>query len=299
MGSQPAGAQAPLESRIGLYAVCPTRFEDRGPRFELAVRFVEAAAAEGAHVVLVDASRDAGIGRALHEAGATVFRQESRGKKGAALREGVRHVMAGTAAAARDGEEPIILYCEAEKADLARHLGAVARATRGALADVAVVGRTAAALATYPVEQQHSEAFGNHAICAAARDAGLLARVVGGGGGGPAQSTTGSPPPPLDFLFGPIAFTRSTAHLWLSCRYDMWLAQLAPVIRVMGDPAARVLSFPVEYRHGPAMRAMEEGSLLWARKRLDQLQRVVLPLVRLVDSVASGHPEAADGPPPP
>lgn len=293
-----------MESRIGLYAVCPTRFEERGPRFDLAVRFVEAATAEGAHVVLVDASPHASVRRALQEAGASVFRQDTRGKKGAALREGVGRVLANMAAASGDGrEEPIILFCEAEKADVARHLGAVARAMRAARADVAVLGRTPASLATYPVEQQHSEAFANHALGAAARDAGLLARVVsssgsgsGGGGGGMAEATTGAPPPPLDLLFGPIAFTRSRAALWLSCRHEMWLAQIAPVVRALGDAGTRVLACPIEYCHGAEMRAMEEGGVQWAAKRLDQLQRVVPPLVSLMQRVAEGDAEAADGP---
>ena len=105
--------------------------------------------------------------------------------------------------------------------------------------------------ATYPVEQYHSESFANAYLDLAAK------KFAG-------RET------PLDWHFGPFALRRRHAAVWLAHAGDLWDAQVVPVADAL-RAGLRVGGAEVPFAAPAAMKAEEEGSLAFIRKRLDQI----------------------------
>ena len=174
-------------------------------RCRQAVTTLAALTAHGIRTVVVDGSPDESVRDLLASTGALVSKQTAKGKKGAALRE------AAELAAQLDGVEGDTWLCwqEPEKTDMARHWATAMLKDPTALdAQVAVPARVDANFRrTYPIEQYHSETFGNMYLDAVAMEA--------------MEAQDGQLLPPIDWHFGPFAFRARHTSLWTSFDGEM------------------------------------------------------------------------------
>ena len=236
-------------------------------RARLAVDAAREAQRLGIPMLAVDASTTGSdLPAALRALGVTVHKQTFKGRKGAALREGI------AVAVGMLSEGGVIVYSEAEKVGLVRFIPDIAAACRmekhGELGG-AGNERTAIVVprrnreqfeATYPAEQVASETFANLHLdnLARAHCPEAFAKVAAGKGS-------------LDWTVGPFALRKEHAGLWLECEGDLWDAQLVPIIHAVRK-GLRVDELILPYEHPEEMKREEEGSAEWGAKRLFQLQ---------------------------
>lgn len=195
-------------------------------RFRQAVHTLTALVAHGLSVVVVDGSPDEKVRDLLRATGAVVQKQTSQGKKGAALRE------AAQLAAAQEGVNDATWLCwqEPEKTDMARHWAQALLADESPAhrAEVAVPARNEKPFRdTYPIEQFHSETYGNMYLDAVASEA-LRKERTGVGSSSSSSSKVREADgvttdvdqqtllllPPIDWHFGPFAFRAAHVQLW-------------------------------------------------------------------------------------
>ncbi|KAL3913706.1 MAG: hypothetical protein SGILL_006380, partial [Bacillariaceae sp.] len=185
----------------------------------------------------------------------TVMKQQSKGRKGAALRDGIRKALDmlendNEETATRDFAS-VIMFQELEKVDMFRHWKAIFQHMMDDDIDVCVVRRREEEFKrSYPIEQFHSEMFANYML-----------------------DSVGAPLtlPSIDWTSGPIAFRSSQANHWLDYfDGDLWDAQLVPLVNAHLK-GAKVTSFEIDYVHPKEMKAMEHGSSEWNMKRLYQM----------------------------
>ena len=253
-----------------LIVVAPTFYSDASDvRYALALESCRKAAEHAIEFVLIDASPSQAIRDGLEEAGrgfVTVVPQTSKGKKGAALREGIQ--LAAETLLKRDKKMPnttttttttstsatkraIIGFQELEKVDMVRHWKSIASHASESGSDIVVPKRKDEDFrATYPIEQYHSEQFANLFLDSLGIRIGL-----------------GS----IDWTAGPVAFDVSMADQWLACDGEIWDAQLVPIIDCFLYRKATVTSFEIDYRHPESMKEQEGGNQAFNEKRLHQL----------------------------
>jgi hypothetical protein len=266
---------------MALVLVTTTRYADVGGRdavrWALAQRTAEAARAAGLPLVVVDgtpAPHADAVAATLSAAGAVVLPQvDVDGSKGSALRQALdaaaRLVASGSVAAT---PLTLVAFQEPEKWDLVARWPAVAAAAAAALAGrtdgvVVLPQRTAAAWATYPVEQQHSEQYGNAHVANLVRACTALRPRAAAAAAG------------LDWFFGPFAVSLDLLPLFAAYDGAWWDAQVVPLVRAWRvAPAHAPVSVPVDFHCDPRQRAEEEGSVAYGKKRLHQLQ-YLLPLL--------------------
>jgi len=239
-------------------------------RWALAVRTAKAARAAGHPLVVVDGSPAPDVAAEVAhvlgmELGAVVVPQVAAAGGGSDTTKGGALRQALAEASRRFGaQQPLIAFQEPEKWSMVGHWASVAAAVAAAerTAGVIVVPqRTAAAWATYPLEQQHSEQFGNMYVANLLREAPWAAATSDHGGGG------------WDWFFGPFAVSSDLLPFFADYDGAWWDAQIVPLLRAWrAGAAAAPLSMPVDFLCDPRQRAEEEGSVAYCRKRLHQLQ---------------------------
>jgi hypothetical protein len=254
-------AAAPIIFTCTFYA------SEADTRLACCLRFLEQCARHGLSVVVVDASPKDEVRELMRTTcpAAHVVKQTATGRKGAALREAL-----GLAAARAPGDAAWLCWQEPEKEGMAP-LWPALLGKAGEL-DV-VVPRRARDLFrdTYPVEQYHSESFANALLTAAAGEAGFDAD--------------------LDWHFGPFGLRKQHAHLWRAHGGELWDAQVVPVADAL-RAGLRVGGVEVPFSAPADMKAEEEGSLLFIRKRLDQIN-FLDPKVMAALARAKKRPAAA------
>eukprot|EP00912_Choanoflagellata_sp_UC4_P000145 UC4_evm4s94 len=162
-------------------------------------------------VVITDGSPNLDVGKKLVEAGAgyiTMIRQDSSKYKGkgGAIRQAIE---ASLKIVSSDGA---IAFQEPEKLGMIKFQQQIAGVVRAGEDRVVVPFRNNVLFKeTYPREQYHSETFANQYINILSREAGFKVEV--------------------DWTFGPFAFSRSLADLWLEYDGELWDAQMVPFIR--------------------------------------------------------------------
>ena len=293
MSSDTLSSSSSSSWRSNFIVVAPTFYASRDdPRFDLALQCCHAAARHNLQLLLVDASTDGTVCQQLQDAAALGSgcyyhrQQDTTGKKGAALREGIQHAyrkLLENAAARHPDEEndataetvddnkdnnnkllrnAIIAFQEPEKVDLMRHWSAIVQhllLEHERRADICVPQRSETTFrATYPIEQYHAEHFANlhlNALAAANSNWGDIR---------------------LDWTFGPVAFRASLASHWLDYRQgELWDAQLVPLVRAAAQQQqAKVTSYEIDFHHPAVMKAQEEGMPQWSHKRLFQLNHL-------------------------
>ena len=252
-----------------LIVVAPTFYTDANDvRYALALECCREAAEHAIEFVLIDASPSQAIRDGLKSAGrgfVAVVSQTSKGKKGAALREGIRlasemlrkrddktNSSSGSTSTTTTKRRAIIGFQEPEKVDMVRHWKSIAIHASESGSDIVVPCRKDDDfLATYPIEQYHSEQFANLFLDSLARKIGLGVSI--------------------DWTAGPVAFDVSMTDQWLACDGDIWDAQLLPIIDCFLHRKATITSFEIDYRHPESMKEQEGGNPAFNEKRLHQL----------------------------
>jgi hypothetical protein len=245
------------EQRLArLIVVAPTYYNNpKDIRYRLGLESCQQAAEHKIEFVLVDASPSQTIRDGLEEAGCGFVRvipQTSKGKKGAALREGIAKALILLKHNDDDDDNgtALIGFQELEKVDMIRHWKSIARNLLIKSSDIVVARRDNEMFRnSYPIEQFHSEQFANMFLDSLANKIGL---------------------PSIDWTAGPVAFKASIAPRWLSYKGEVWDAQLVPIIEAFIE-GAKISSFDVSYRHPESMKEQEEGNPIFNEKRLHQL----------------------------
>ena len=240
-------------------------------RFHLALDLCKLATRHKIHLIVVDGSPDHVTVRDkfLCESDGYVHvfeqnREQYSGKGGSirqAISKGTEWIVESNSHKAGVDEssllnESIICFTEPEKVDLMNHVEAVVRPILRGEADVVVPTRNDELFRrTYPIEQYHSESFGNLHF-------NLLAKKFQGfqAGGGD-----------LDWLFGPFAFKAALASSWLSYSGNSWDAQMVPYVRGVRKLDWKISSVTINFSLREEMKRQEEGDPVWTTKRLHQL----------------------------
>mmetsp|Transcript_27552 Transcript_27552/g.58216 ORF Transcript_27552/g.58216 Transcript_27552/m.58216 type:complete len:374 (+) Transcript_27552:3-1124(+) len=178
--------------------------------------------------------------------------------KGGALRQAIARVTKRIKhTAGLSFEETTIIFTEPEKVDLMNHLFDISKPILDGETDVVVPMRNDDLFReTYPIEQYHSESFGNLHFD-------LMAKQFPGFQREGAQK--------LDWLFGPFAFRANLASGWLNYHGTAWDAQMVPYVRGVRNDNWRIMSVIINFHHKEVMKRQEEGTAAWTKKRLMQL----------------------------
>jgi hypothetical protein len=238
-------------------------------RFQLALELCRLATRHKISLVIVDDSPDTSVREQMQRGSGghvRVFQQERDhyAGKGGALRQAIKM------AKVRLGEDnhslreagecfvnTAICFTEPEKVDLMNHIHEIVMPILAGTSDVTVPSRNDALFReTYPIEQYHSESFGNMHFD-------LLAKKIEGFRRESAQK--------LDWLFGPFALNSRLVDSWLSYGGNSWDAQMVPYVRGVRACNWSIASVPVDFRHRKEMKEQEEGDPVWTTKRLKQL----------------------------
>jgi len=242
-----------------LIVVAPTYYDDESDvRYALALDSCRSAAKHGIDCILIDASPSQATRDKLEEEGSGFVRvipQTSKGKKGAALREGIMQaaqtLKRQISSSNNETRRSIIGFQEWEKSDVLRHWKSIALHALESGSDIVVPRRRDAEFrSTYPIEQYHSETFANMLLDCLGEKIGLES---------------------MDWLNGPVALDVSMAEIWDAHNGSMWDAQLVPIINAFLDYNAKVSSFEIDYLHPESMKEQEEGNYIFQEKRLYQL----------------------------
>ena len=203
----------------------------------------------GISVVVVDGSPSPDVRDYLKSSGASmIFEQTSKGKKGAALRE------AAEKASSLEGvtEDTWLCWQEAEKEDMARHWKSLVNSQCQNVDIVVPMREDSLFKKTYPIEQYHSENYGNLFLDAVARNEYISYKKT------------------LDWHFGPFAFRAKHIQLWTKYNGIMYEAQLVPIVHGIHQGLI-VESTIVPFIANEEMKSQEEGQVDFIEKRLNQL----------------------------
>mmetsp|Transcript_34148 Transcript_34148/g.94144 ORF Transcript_34148/g.94144 Transcript_34148/m.94144 type:complete len:276 (+) Transcript_34148:97-924(+) len=239
--------------RNSLVICAPTFFHSCSePRFEASLATLAAARKRGYRFVLVDGSPGDGVADVLSKAGATVVREEARGKANA-LRQALR------VAGERFPSAEVFAFQELEKADFVRFYECIVPGLLRRLDgergrwDMCNPARSESSWLTYPTEQVLEERFQNQLMHLNARRYGF--------------------PASLDWSFGPFLFRREHLEAWLTYPGQSYDSQWGPMVQAFkADASTNIGVAVVDYVHSPFMKAEEEGQWEHAKRRLKQLQ---------------------------
>ena len=242
------------------------------------VQFLEtlqAAKKYAVRIVVVDGSPD-DVHQALRQAmtwlrrdWAVIVRQTYQGGKGAALREAADIAAAGGRGAFGVGDETLLCWQEAEKTDQIRHWRHVLNSL-AAVHDVVVPRREKRYfMDTYPIEQYHSETYGNLYLDTVMKDA-----IQRSDNDGMKLPMVNGPTPRgmslIDWHFGPFAFRAKHLKLWSKYKGNSYDAQLVPIVHAIRRGLC-VMSVDVDFVLDERMREQEENNVDFIEKRLNQL----------------------------
>lgn len=235
-------------------------------RFHLALELCRLAQLYKIHLIIVDDSPEHETVRdQFQQAGEYVhaFQQDKTNYsgKGGAIRQAIHHaaslIQEINLERGNGLNDAVICFTEPEKVDLMNHMTLLAKPILDGATDVVIPTRNDEFFRqTYPMEQYHSESFGNLHFD-------LLAKHFEGFQQEGAKK--------LDWLFGPFAFKATLARSWLDYDGTSWDAQLIPYVRGVREHGWRIMAVTVNFRHPKEMKEQEEGFPEWTKKRLKQL----------------------------
>ena len=242
-------------------------------RYKQFLETLEAAQKHELYIVVVDGSPDA-----VHEelkgtyggkGGTVIAKQTYQGGKGAALREAADIAAAGGQGAFEVGSDALLCWQEPEKTDQISHWRKVLDAMTVA-DDVAVPRRTTRLfMDSYPIEQYHSETYGNLYLDT------VMKNAIKQSDGNTMKLPVADTPTPrgvslIDWHFGPFAFRAKHIKLWSIYKGNSYDAQLIPIVHGIRR-GLRVVSVDVEFVLDARMREQEENNVEFIEKRLNQL----------------------------
>ena len=267
--------------------VTVTYYEDNESRFELACDLIKLAQWKKIPLFVVDDS-PLHMKEYLHEAltdydadeeDVCVYAFPQNRKlyqgKGGALRQAIHEATQWLKMHNEDLSKCTICFTEPEKVDLLNHIHDITKPILDGSAQVVVPYRNNHLFqTTYPIEQYHSETFGNLHFDLLARELegfqqqsnknNIYNNNTNNDGGHATQQQ-------IDWLFGPFAFNASLSFQWLSYKGTSWDAQMVPYVRGVRDSQWTIQSVEIMFRHPKTMKEEEEGEAEWTEKRLRQL----------------------------
>jgi len=254
--------------------VTTTYYPDRTDiRFDLALELCRLAAHHKTHLFIVDGSPNhATVSDNFQKAGkgyvhAIEQKHKKYSGKGGALRQAIMEATlwikhnnnANHGGASGQWKDAAIVFTEPEKVDMMNHIHQIVAPLLEGKADVVVPTRQDELFHdTYPIEQYHSESFGN-------KHFDILSKQNEGFRSDTGEGTA------LDWLFGPFAFRAELARKWMTYGGDSWDAQMIPYVRGVRKRNWRIASVVVDFKHEEVMKGQEEGGKAWTEKRLLQL----------------------------
>lgn len=218
------------------------------------------------HIFIVDDSPDEVVRRRLRGDDASLGeyvhvipqdRAQYSGK-GGALRQAIRIATQWFRDKNIDPDKSAIVFTEPEKTNVIEHVYEIVFPLLTGNTDVVVPARNDDLFReTYPIEQYHSESYGN-----------LYFNLLANQCGEFEWATAEGPTIKLDWLFGPFAFKVYLANFWLRYEGTAWDAQMIPYVRGVRMNAWTIKSVPIIYQHSREMKQQEEGDPIWVAKRL-------------------------------
>ena len=252
-----------------IVVVTTTYYPDNSDiRFNLAIDLCKLANTNNIHLIIVDDSPNHNqvATKFLQTGGYIHVYQQDKEKfigKGGALRQSI--AMAVTLLRGNNNDRgdalnnAVICFTEPEKVDLLNHIHLIAKPILDGVTDVVIPKRNDELFKqTYPIEQYHSESFGNYHF-------NLLAKQLS------AEGFRSEGANSIDWLFGPFALKASLSRSWLTYIGTSWDAQIVPYVRGVRDNNWRITSVTVDFKHPKVMKEQEEGSSAFTKKRLMQL----------------------------
>ncbi len=196
--------------------------------------------------VTVDSTSHAEFLDALKNEGAIILQDESGGKPfGACRRQALRYIIA-------QGLAQNFFWMEPEKTSMLDDLHQIFRPIVQNDADMVTPNRIRL-FETYPIEQAHSESYGNLVF----------------------QIATGKA---WDIFAGPVAFNAAAAAIFLKYnedgipRDDRWDSTIIPRIEIAATLRGR--SVDTQYAHPPKQTQAEASNPVFVKKRLEQLNNL-------------------------
>ena len=217
-------------------------------RADLALKMILDARREGHNVLALDGGSEPERLAPIENCGARIVKQIGQGM-GVARREAI------AGAAKFFPNEMVFVWLEPEKVNMIAHLTAALQTTVASGCSFAFFNRTS--LASYPPEQ----------ACAYGVVRGVASDLLG---------------VDLDFMFGPVVFTKFMLHYFLNYdgKYgDKWDSIHIPKLRAINDGASyRVID--IDYEHPASQTDAEKGDLDYLRKRIEQASLVIRAMVK-------------------
>ena len=242
-------------------------------RYKQCLETLEAAQKHELCIVVVDGSPDAVHKELRRTYGGkddiVVVKQTYQGGKGAALREAANVAAEGGQGTFEVGSDTLLCWQEPEKTDQISHWRKVLDAMTAA-DDVVVPRRTTQLfMESYPIEQYHSETYGNLYLDICMKD------VINRSEGNTMILPVADAPTPrgvslIDWHFGPFGFLAKHVKLWSTYKGNSYDAQLIPIVHGIRR-GLRVVSVDVDFVLDERMREQEENNLDFIEKRLNQL----------------------------
>lgn len=261
---------SPEEIRHRTCLVTTTCYPDTNDiRLLCAVDLCRLAAQHNFQIFIIDDSPDEMVRRQLRGDDASLgeyvhaIRQDKAqySGKGGALRQAIRMAAEWFRENNIDADKSAIVFTEPEKTNIIEHVYEIVFPLLTGNTDVVVPARNDDLFReTYPIEQYHSESYGNFYFNLLANQCGSFE-----------WATAEGPTKKLDWLFGPFAFKMNLANSWLQYEGTAWDAQMVPYVRGVRMNGWRITSVPINYRHSRDMKQQEEGDPIWVAKRLHQL----------------------------
>lgn len=132
---------------------------------------------------------------------------------------------------------------------------------------------------SYPIEQYHSESYGNHYMNCVMKRALQVANANDANASDNDNDEKGPVSVPvsgivckdIDWHFGPFAFRRKVLPLWLKYEGTSYDAQLIPIVAAIRKGYSVNSSVEVTFLLDGKMKEQEEGNLEFIEKRLLQL----------------------------
>lgn len=212
-------------------------------RAKLALEMIRKAKKEGYKIIVVDAGSPKEIRDEFEKGGAIVILENNPETMGASRREAFRE-------AYNQGAE-IIIWMEPEKHDYIRSIRKSIRPIIENKAEMVIPERKS--LRSYPKAQQYIELFAN-----------LFWKEL-----------TGTD---LDMWFGVRIFKRELAHYFLEYRGeygDKWDSLFIPIMNALSD-GKKIKSVEIDYIHDDRQTKNEEHSLDFYKKRIEQLNLLMI-----------------------
>ena len=211
-------------------------------RSDLALKTIKKARKEGYEIIVVDAGSPLNLRDKFEKAGAIVIEDKSN-TMGASRREAFRE--------AYDRGAEIIIWMEPEKHDYIRNIEKSIKPIIENKAEMVIPKRKS--FNSYPKAQQYIEPFAN-----------LFWKEL----------TKAD----LDVWFGVRIFKRELAHYFLEYRGeygDKWDSLFIPIINALADGII-IKSVEINYRHDSIQTKSEEHSLEFYKKRIEQLNLLMI-----------------------